>query len=39
MNEDVRQDMLEYGRIFSRIYDKRQSSDYDDFIGFTKEEV
>ena len=30
---------LEYGRIFSRIYDKRQSSDYDDFIDFTKEEV
>lgn len=30
---------LEYGRIFSRIYDKRQSSDYDDFIEFTKEEV
>ena len=30
---------LEYGRIFSRIYDKRLSSDYDDFIDFTKEEV
>lgn len=30
---------LEFGRIFSRIYDKRQSSDYDDFIEFTKEEV
>lgn len=30
---------LEFGRIFSRIYDKRQSSDYDDFIDFTKEEV
>ena len=30
---------LVYGRIFSRIYDKRQSSDYDDFIDFTKEEV
>ena len=30
---------LDYGRIFSRIYDKRQSSDYDDFIDFTKEEV
>ena len=30
---------LEYGLIFSRIYDKRQSSDYDDFIDFTKEEV
>ena len=30
---------LEYGRIFSMIYDKRQSSDYDDFIDFTKEEV
>ena len=30
---------MEYGRIFSRIYDKRQSSDYDDFIEFTKEEV
>ena len=30
---------LEYGRIFSRIYDKRQLSDYDDFIDFTKEEV
>lgn len=29
----------EYGRIFSRIYDKRQSSDYDDFIEFTKEEI
>lgn len=30
---------LELGRVFSRIYDKRQSSDYDDFIEFTKEEV
>lgn len=30
---------LEFGRVFSRIYDKRQSSDYDDFIEFTKEEV
>ena len=31
---------LEYGaKSFSRIYDKRQSSDYDDFIDFTKEEV
>lgn len=30
---------LELGRKFSRIYDKRQSSDYDDFIEFTKEEV
>lgn len=30
---------LEYGRIFSRIYDKRQSGDYDDFIDFTKDEV
>lgn len=27
------------GRIFSRIYDKRQSSDYDDFREFTREEV
>lgn len=30
---------LELGRVFSRIYDKRQSSDYDDFIEFTKEEI
>ena len=30
---------LEFGRVFSRIYDKRQSSDYDDFIEFTKEEI
>lgn len=30
---------LEYGRIFSRIYDKRQSGDYDDFIDFTRDEV
>lgn len=29
----------ECGRIFSKIYDKRQSSDYDDFKEFTKEEV
>lgn len=29
----------ECGKIFSRIYDKRQSSDYDDFIDFTEEEV
>lgn len=29
----------ECGRIFSRLYDKRQSSDYDDFREFTKEEV
>lgn len=29
----------ECGRIFSKIYDKRQSSDYDDFREFTKEEV
>ena len=27
------------GRIFSKIYDKRQASDYDDFREFTKEEV
>lgn len=27
------------GRIFSRIYDKRQSSDYDDCREFTREEV
>ena len=27
------------GRIFSKIYDKRQSSDYDDFREFTREEV
>lgn len=30
---------LEYDRIFSRIYDKRQSGDYDDFIDFTRDEV
>ena len=29
----------ECGRIFSKIYDKRQSSDYDDFREFTREEV
>lgn len=29
----------ECGRIFSKIYDKRQSSDYDDFREFTKDEV
>ena len=29
----------ECGRIFTRLYDKRQSSDYDDFREFTKEEV
>ncbi len=29
----------ECGRIFSRLYDKRQSSDYDDFREFTREEV
>jgi uncharacterized protein (UPF0332 family) len=30
---------LECGRMFSRLYDKRQSSDYDDFREFSKEEV
>ena len=29
----------ECGRIFSKIYDKRQSSDYDDFKEFTKDEI
>lgn len=29
----------ECGRIFTRLYDKRQSSDYDDFREFTQEEV
>lgn len=29
----------ECGRVFSRLYDKRQSSDYDDFREFSKEEV
>lgn len=29
----------EDARIFSRIYDKRQASDYDDFIDFSMEEV
>lgn len=29
----------ECGRIFTRLYDKRQSSDYDDFREFTEEEV
>ncbi len=29
----------ECGRIFTRLYDKRQSSDYDDFKEFTLEEV
>lgn len=29
----------ECGRIFSRLYDKRQASDYDDFREFTREEV
>ena len=29
----------ECGRIFSKLYDKRQSSDYDDFREFTKDEV
>lgn len=37
----VRTNLLspECGRIFSKIYDKRQSSDYDDFREFTKDEV
>lgn len=30
---------LECGRVFSRLYDKRQSSDYDDFREFSKKEV
>lgn len=30
---------MECGRIFSKIYDKRQASDYDDFRTFTKEEI
>ena len=29
----------ECGRIFSKIYDKRQSSDYDDFKEFTKDKI
>lgn len=29
----------EEARIFSRIYDKRQASDYDDFMEFDAEEV
>ncbi|MCM1142693.1 MAG: HEPN domain-containing protein [Muribaculum sp.] len=29
----------EDARIFSRIYDKRQASDYDDFMNFSMEEV
>lgn len=37
----VKENLLpaECGRIFSRFYDKRQSSDYDDFREFTKDEV
>lgn len=30
---------MECGRIFSKICDKRQASDYDDFKLFTREEV
>lgn len=30
---------LECGRVFSKLYDKRQSSDYDDFVEFSREEV
>ena len=30
---------MECGRIFSKIYDKRQASDYDDFRTFTQEEI
>lgn len=30
---------VEDARIFSRIYDKRQASDYDDFMNFSLEEV
>lgn len=37
----IRNNILEpeCGRIFTRLYDKRQSSDYDDFREFTQEEV
>lgn len=30
---------VEIGRVFMKLYDKRQSSDYDDFIYFKEEEV
>lgn len=29
----------EYGRLFSRLYEMRQSGDYDDMFDFTEEEV
>jgi uncharacterized protein (UPF0332 family) len=30
---------MDVSRVFSKIYDKRQASDYDDFAYFTREEV
>ena len=31
--------MKELGRFYSKIFDKRQTSDYDDFINYEKEDI